>query len=419
MNILLIGSGGREHALAWKLRQSPLAETIYCAPGNPGMKGVTSVGLSDINELAQFALEHNVGLTMVGPEAPLCDGIVNVFRAKGLRIVGPDKTAAQLEGSKSFAKDFMNRHGLPTAKAEYFDNAADALAYLDKVGAPVVIKADGLAAGKGVTVAFNIADAVSAVKDCFDGAFGKAGAKILIEECLFGEEASIIAFCDGKTIMPLASSQDHKRALDGDTGPNTGGMGAYSPAPVVTDDLWKIIYAQVLNPFLKGVQEDGLDFRGVIYAGLMITEQGPKVLEFNVRFGDPETQAILARLDSDLVEALCAVADAKLSEIQLKWNPQPAVCVVITSKGYPGSYEKGKPITGLDDAEATGAVVFHAGTKAVNGQIVTNGGRVLGVTALGTTVKEATANAYKAVKCIHFDGATYRNDIAHRAIERL
>ena len=419
MNILLIGSGGREHALAWKLRQSPLAETIYCAPGNPGMKGVTSVGLSDINELAQFALEHNVGLTMVGPEAPLCDGIVNVFRAKGLRIVGPDKTAAQLEGSKSFAKDFMNRHGLPTAKAEYFDNAADALAYLDKVGAPVVIKADGLAAGKCVTVALSIADAISAVKDCFDGAFGKAGAKILIEECLFGEEASIIAFCDGKTIMPLASSQDHKRALDGDTGPNTGGMGAYSPAPVVTDDLWKIIYAQVLNPFLKGVQEDGLDFRGVIYAGLMITEQGPKVLEFNVRFGDPETQAILARLDSDLVEALCAVADAKLSEIQLKWNPQPAVCVVITSKGYPGSYEKGKPITGLDDAEATGAVVFHAGTKAVNGQIVTNGGRVLGVTALGTTVKEATANAYKAVKCIHFDGATYRNDIAHRAIERL
>ncbi len=419
MNILLIGSGGREHALAWKLRQSPLAETIYCAPGNPGMKGVTCINLSDINELAQFALEHNVGLTMVGPEAPLCAGIVNAFREKGLRIVGPDKDAAQLEGSKSFAKDFMKRHGLPTAKAEYFDNAADALAYLEKVGAPVVIKADGLAAGKGVTVAMNITDAVSAVKDCFEGAFGQAGSRVLIEECLFGEEASIIAFCDGKTVTPLASSQDHKRALDGDKGPNTGGMGAYSPAPVVTDDLWKTIDEQVLTPFLKGVQADKLDFRGVIYAGLMITDKGPKVLEFNVRFGDPETQAILARLDSDLVEALCAVADARLAEVTLKWNPQPAVCVVMASKGYPGHYEKGKAITGLDEAEATGAVVFHAGTKSADGAIVTNGGRVLGVTALGVNVKEAAANAYKAVKCIHFDGATYRNDIAYRAIARM
>ena len=419
MNILLIGSGGREHALAWKLRQSPLAETIYCAPGNPGMKGVTCINLSDINELAQFALEHNVGLTMVGPEAPLCAGIVNAFREKGLRIVGPDKDAAQLEGSKSFAKDFMKRHGLPTAKAEYFDNAADALAYLEKVGAPVVIKADGLAAGKGVTVAMNITDAVSAVKDCFEGAFGQAGSRVLIEECLFGEEASIIAFCDGKTVTPLASSQDHKRALDGDKGPNTGGMGAYSPAPVVTDDLWKTIDEQVLTPFLKGVQADKLDFRGVIYAGLMITDKGPKVLEFNVRFGDPETQAILARLDSDLVEALCAVADARLAEVTLKWNPQPAVCVVMASKGYPGHYEKGKAITGLDEAEATGAVVFHAGTKSADGAIVTNGGRVLGVTALGVNVKEAAANAYKAVKCIQFDGATYRNDIAYRAIARM
>ena len=419
MNILLIGSGGREHALAWKLRQSPLAETIYCAPGNPGMKGVTCISISDINELAQFALDHNVGLTMVGPEAPLCAGIVNAFREKGLRIVGPDKDAAQLEGSKSFAKDFMKRHGLPTAKAEYFDNAADALAYLEKVGAPVVIKADGLAAGKGVTVAMNITDAVSAVKDCFEGAFGQAGSRVLIEECLFGEEASIIAFCDGKTVTPLASSQDHKRALDGDKGPNTGGMGAYSPAPVVTDDLWKTIDEQVLTPFLKGVQADKLDFRGVIYAGLMITDKGPKVLEFNVRFGDPETQAILARLDSDLVEALCAVADARLAEVTLKWNPQPAVCVVMASKGYPGHYEKGKAITGLDEAEATGAVVFHAGTKSADGAIVTNGGRVLGVTALGVNVKEAAANAYKAVKCIQFDGATYRNDIAYRAIARM
>ena len=419
MNILLIGSGGREHALAWKLRQSPLAETIYCAPGNPGMKGVECIGISDIHELAQFAADHNVGLTMVGPEAPLCAGIVNAFRAKGLRIVGPDQEAAQLEGSKSYAKDFMKRHGLPTAAAEYFENAQDALAYLDKVGAPVVIKADGLAAGKGVTVALELQDAVKAVTECFDGAFGQAGARVLIEECLFGEEASIIAFCDGKTITPLASSQDHKRALDGDNGPNTGGMGAYSPAPVVTDSLWKVIDQQVLQPFLKGVQADHLDFRGVIYAGLMFTDKGPKVLEFNVRFGDPETQAILARLDSDLVEALCALADARLAEVELKWNPNPAVCVVMTSKGYPGSYEKGKVISGLEAAEATGAVVFHAGTKASGNDIVTSGGRVLGVTAIGATVREAVDNAYRAVKCISFEGATYRNDIAHRALNRL
>lgn len=418
MNILLIGSGGREHALAWKLRQSPLADTIFCAPGNPGMKGVTCIDAKSNEELVQFALKNNVELTMVGPEAPLCDGIVDLFRQKGLRIVGPDKYAAQLEGSKSFAKDFMKRHGLPTAKAEYFENAKDALSYVRKVGAPVVIKADGLAAGKGVTVALKLDDAIDAVNDCFDGLFGKAGARVLIEECLFGEEASIIAFCDGNTIVPLASSQDHKRALDGDKGPNTGGMGAYSPAPVVTDDLWKIIYDQVLNPFLKGVQQDKLNFRGVIYAGLMITDKGPKVLEFNVRFGDPETQAILARLDSDLVQALCALADGKLAEADLKWSDRPAVCVVITSKGYPGSYEKGKLITGLDDAEATGAVVFHAGTKSVNGNIVTAGGRVLGVTSLGDSIKDAVDKAYKAVEKISFDGATFRTDIAHRALNK-
>ncbi|MCR5381204.1 MAG: phosphoribosylamine--glycine ligase [Lentisphaeria bacterium] len=418
MNILLIGGGGREHALAWKMRQSPLAEKIYCAPGNPGMKGVESISLGTLEEMADFAVKNNVGLTMVGPEATLCEGIVDVFRAKGLRIVGPDKVAAQLEGSKSFAKDFMNRHGLPTAKAAVFDAEAPALEYLKKNGAPIVVKADGLAAGKGVIVAMKADEAEEAIKSCFSGTFGQAGARVLLEECLIGEEASIIALCDGKTIKPLASSQDHKRALDGDLGPNTGGMGAYSPAPVVTDAMWKTIDEKVLQPFLKGVQKDGLNFRGIIYAGLMITKDGPKILEFNVRFGDPETQAILMRLDSDLVEALCAVADGRLADVELRWSAKPAVCVVMASAGYPGSYEKGKVISGLEEAEATGAVVFHAGTKLKDGQIVTSGGRVLGVTALGVDVADAVKNAYKAVGKITWEGVQYRKDIAHRALNR-
>ncbi|MBQ9447799.1 MAG: phosphoribosylamine--glycine ligase [Victivallales bacterium] len=418
MNILLIGGGGREHALAWKMRQSPLAEKIYCAPGNPGMKGVESILLGTLEEMADFAVKNNVGLTMVGPEATLCEGIVDVFRAKGLRIVGPDKIAAQLEGSKSFAKDFMNRHGLPTAKAAVFDSEAPALEYLKKNGAPIVVKANGLAAGKGVIVAMKAEEAEEAIKACFSGTFGQAGARVLLEECLIGEEASIIALCDGKTIKPLASSQDHKRALDGDLGPNTGGMGAYSPAPVVTDAMWKTIDEKVLQPFLKGVQKDGLNFRGIIYAGLMITKDGPKILEFNVRFGDPETQAILMRLDSDLVEALCAVADGRLADVELRWSAKPAVCVVMASAGYPGSYEKGKVISGLDEAEATGAVVFHAGTKLKDGKIVTSGGRVLGVTALGVDVADAVKNAYKAVAKINWEGVQYRKDIAHRALNR-
>lgn len=382
------------------------------------MKGVESIPLGTLEEMADFAVKNNVGLTMVGPEATLCEGIVDVFRAKGLRIVGPDKIAAQLEGSKSFAKDFMNRHGLPTAKAAVFDAEAPALEYLKKNGAPIVVKADGLAAGKGVIVAMAQKEAEDAVKSCFAGTFGQAGARVLLEECLIGEEASIIALCDGKTIKPLASSQDHKRALDGDLGPNTGGMGAYSPAPVVTDAMWKIINEKVLQPFLKGVQKDGLNFRGIIYAGLMITKDGPKVLEFNVRFGDPETQAILMRLDSDLVEALCAVADGRLADVELRWSPKPAVCVVMASAGYPGSYEKGKVISGLDEAEATGAVVFHAGTKLKDGKIVTSGGRVLGVTALGVDVADAVKNAYKAVGKITWEGVQYRKDIAHRALNR-
>ncbi len=418
MNVLIIGGGGREHAIAWKIAQSPLAGKIYCSPGNPGMKNVEAVPLTDLNELAEFASSHDIGLTMVGPEATLCAGIADIFRAKGLRIVGPDKVAAQLEGSKSFAKEFMRRHGLPTADAAVFTDEASALAYLKKKGAPIVVKADGLAAGKGVVVAMTEQEAADAIHACFDGAFGAAGASVLLEECLFGEEASIIALCDGKTIIPLASSQDHKRAYDGDTGPNTGGMGAYSPAPVVTPELWKTIDQQILAPFLKGVQEDKLDFRGIIYAGLMVTDKGPKVLEFNVRFGDPETQAILTRLKSDLLEALVAVAEGRLADVKLEWYDEPSVCVVLASNGYPGHYEKGKPISGLDEAEKTGAVVFHAGTKLADGQIVTNGGRVLGVTARGKNIADAVKNAYHAVSCISWEGMQFRKDIAHRALER-
>ena len=420
MDILLIGGGGREHALAWKMMQSPLAGKLYWASTNPGMPAAIPVSEDTPEALAEFAAAHRIGLTMVGPEAMLCQGIVDEFRKRGLRIVGPDKYAAQLEGSKAFAKDFMHRHGLPTANAAVFTELTPALDYLDRHGAPIVVKADGLAAGKGVVVAATKEEAAEALNSCFDGAFGVAGARVLLEDCLVGEEASILAFCDGKSIVPLASSQDHKRAYDGDKGPNTGGMGAYSPAPVVTDELMQTIDATILKPFLKGVQEDKLDFRGVIYAGIMVTAEGPKLLEFNVRFGDPETQAVLMRLDSDLVEALCAVADGELSKVTLRWSEEPAVCVVMASHGYPGKYPKGLPISGLAEAEKTGAVVFHAGTKADGeGHVLTNGGRVLGVTAKGATIREAVKHAYQAVEHIHFEGAEYRLDIAHRAFEHL
>ena len=418
MKVLVVGGGGREHALVWKLQQSPQVEQVFCAPGNPGMKNATPVAVSAIDELADFAASEGIELTMVGPEVPLCDGIVDSFRAKGLRIVGPDKKAAQLEGSKSYAKEFMARHGMPTAACGVFTEPEPALAYVRGQGAPIVVKADGLAAGKGVIVAMTLAEAEEAVRDCFSGRFGKAGARVLIEECLFGEEASILALTDGKTIVPLASSQDHKRLGEGDTGPNTGGMGAYSPAPVMTDELWETINREVLDRFLAGCQADGLDFRGVIYAGIMVTESGPKLLEFNVRFGDPETQAVLMRLDSDLADALVATADGKLDEVELVWSDDPAVCVVLASGGYPASYEKGLPITGIEKAEATGAVVFHAGTKLADGELVNNGGRVLGVTARGADLRTAVDNAYRAVDCISWQDVCCRRDIAHRAFDR-
>jgi phosphoribosylamine--glycine ligase len=418
MNVLVVGGGGREHALAWKLSQSPMVDHVFAAPGNPGIKGGTCIPESDPAALAEFAKANNIGLTVVGPEAPLCDGIVDIFRKKGLQIFGPDCNAAQLEGSKSFAKDFMQRHGLPTAECGVFTSETDALAYLDTVGAPVVVKADGLAAGKGVVVAQTTDEAEAAVKACFAGTFGDAGNTVLIEECLVGEEASILALVDNNTIVPLASSQDHKRVGEGDTGPNTGGMGAYSPAPVVDDDLWAVLNDVVLGRFLAGCRADGLDYRGVIYAGIMVTDDGPKILEFNVRFGDPETQAVLVRLESDLAEALLATAEGRLADVDLVWSDDPAVCVVMASGGYPGSYEKGKPIQGIAAAEATGAVVFHAGTAEREGRVVTAGGRVLGVTARGETIARAVDNAYRAVDCITWDGAFFRRDIAHRALNR-
>jgi phosphoribosylamine--glycine ligase len=418
MNVLVIGGGGREHALVWKLSQSPLVETVYCAPGNPGMVGVEAVASTDIETLCAFATDHRVGLTMVGPEAPLCAGIVDAFRSRGLRIFGPDRQAAQLEGSKAYAKAFMEKYGLPTAACGVFHEAQPALDYVRAQGAPIVVKADGLAAGKGVVVAMTLAEAEAAIRACFDGAFGDAGKTVLVEECLIGEEASILALTDGKTFAPLASSQDHKRIGDGDTGPNTGGMGAYSPAPVVTEALWETIRRDILAPFVEGCRREGLDYRGVIYAGIMVTAQGPKLLEFNVRFGDPETQAVLMRLDSDLAEALVATADGQLDQVQLRWSPEPAVCVVMAAGGYPGAYAKGMEITGLDAAAASGAVVFHAGTaRNAAGRIVTHGGRVLGVTARATSLRAAVDKAYQAVGCIHWDGAYCRHDIAHRALE--
>jgi phosphoribosylamine--glycine ligase len=417
MNVLVIGGGGREHALAWKLNQSPRVETVYCAPGNPGMDGIECLDISDYEELADFAGRNNVGLTVVGPEAPLCDGVVDLFKSRGLTVFGPSQNAAQLEGSKAFAKRFMDAHGIPTAAYGEFDNAEDAIAYIRQQGAPIVVKADGLAAGKGVIVAQTDGEAIDAVNDCFEGAFGAAGYSVVVEECLIGEEASIIALVDGKTVLPLASSQDHKRVGEGDTGPNTGGMGAYSPAPVVTDELWKQVNEKVLNPFLNGIQKENLDFKGVIYAGIMVTQDGPKVLEFNVRFGDPETQAILVRMKSDLAEAMLATVAQKLDQVKLEWTPEPAVCVVMASGGYPGNYEKGFEITGLEKAAKTGAIVFHAGTGMRDGKLVNNGGRVLGVTACGTDLPAALETAYDAVDVIHWDGCFYRRDIAHRALD--
>lgn len=424
MRVLVVGSGGREHALVWQLKRSPQVDKIFCAPGNAGIASdaeCVPIGVEELEKLAQFAQDNQVDLTVVGPEAPLCAGIVDVFRKHNLLVFGPDKEAAQLEGSKDFAKSFMLKYGIPTAKAATFTSVAPAEEYIRQEFAQgassIVIKADGLAAGKGVLVAGSEAEALEFLHGCFDGAFGQAGAKVLIEECLIGEEASILALTDGETIVPLVSSQDHKRVFDHDTGPNTGGMGAYSPAPVVSEKVFEKIKTQILHPFLAGIQEEKLDFRGVIFVGVMICNGEPKVLEFNVRFGDPEIQPVMRRFDGDWFEVLKLTAEGKLAEAELVWSADPAVSVVLASGGYPGKYQKGFPITGLAEAASTGAVVFHAGTALKDGKIVTDGGRVLGVSARGRTIAEAIAKAYEAVDKISFEGGFCRRDIGAKALK--
>jgi phosphoribosylamine--glycine ligase len=431
MKILVIGSGGREHALVWKIAQSPLAEKIYCAPGNAGTaEHAENVPISSDNvpSLLKFAIENKIDLTVVGPEAPLVLGIVDEFEKKGLKIFGPRKKAAQIEGSKVFSKQFMVKYGIPTAHCGIFDDIKKAKEYIEEMGAPLVVKADGLAAGKGVMVCKTKKEALDAVDLIMQKKeFGSAGDKIIIEECLVGEEASILAFTDGKSIVPLASSQDHKRAYDNDQGPNTGGMGAYSPAPVVTDRLMEEIYVNVLKPFVAGMNQEGTPYKGVIYAGIMVTKKGPMVLEFNARFGDPETQPIMLRMKSDIVPIFQAIIDEKLDDRFIEWNERAAVCVVLTAGGYPGKYEKGLVITGLDRIDQLdGVMVFHAGTRVDHGpkitdqrpEIVTAGGRVLGVTALGDGIKLAIDKAYQAVALIHFKDMHYRKDIGKKAVSR-
>ncbi len=426
MKVLIIGGGGREHALAWKVAQSPRVDTVFVAPGNagtarePGLENV-AIGVDDLDGLVAFARDEDVALTVVGPEAPLVAGVVDRFREAGLAIFGPTAGAAQLEGSKAFTKDFLARHAIPSAEYRTFVAVEPALAYLAEKGAPIVIKADGLAAGKGVIVAMTQDEAEAAIRDMLEAnAFGDAGARVVIEEFLEGEEASFIVMVDGETVLPLATSQDHKRAFDGDAGPNTGGMGAYSPAPVVTDAVFERIMARVIRPTVQGMAEEGHPYTGFLYAGLMIDGAGdPRVIEYNCRFGDPETQPILLRLASDLAELCLAGARGELAGLGCDWDERAAVGVVMAAGGYPGSYRKGDAIEGLAAAEATGCKVFHAGTaEGEQGEVVTAGGRVLCVTALGEGVSAARDLAYRGVAEIHWPEALYRRDIAHRAIAR-
>ncbi|WP_323845648.1 phosphoribosylamine--glycine ligase [Microbulbifer magnicolonia] len=425
MNVLIIGSGGREHALAWKAAQNPAVDTVFVAPGNAGTAHEPklqnlAIGVDNFPALADFAEENGVELTIVGPEAPLVDGIVDFFNARGLAIFGPSKGAAQLEGSKAFTKDFLERHKIPTAAYRNFTEIEPAIEYIRECGAPIVVKADGLAAGKGVIVAETEQQAELAVRDMLSGnAFGEAGCRVVIEEFLTGEEASFIVMVDGEHILPMATSQDHKRVGDGDTGPNTGGMGAYSPAPVVTDSVYQRIMKEVIEPTVKGLAAEGTPYTGFLYAGLMIdTEGAPKVIEYNCRFGDPETQPIMMRLKSDLVALCQAALDKRLDQVSAEWDSRPALGVVLAAHGYPGSYRKGDAISGLDRADSDNAKVFHAGTALDGERVVTNGGRVLCATALGDSVAEAQANAYTCARAIYWDGVFYRKDIGYRAIER-
>jgi phosphoribosylamine---glycine ligase len=425
MNILIIGSGGREHALAWKAAQNPAVETVYVAPGNAGTgreHKLSNVALDvlDFTGLADFAARHQVALTIVGPEVPLVAGIVDYFQERGLPCFGPGKGAAQLEGSKAFTKDFLARHGIPTAAYQNFTQIEPAIAYVRAMGAPIVIKADGLAAGKGVIVAETLAQAEEAVRDMLSGnAFGEAGCRVVVEEFLDGEEASFIVISDGEHVLPMATSQDHKRVGDGDTGPNTGGMGAYSPAPVVTDTVHQRVMDEIIMPTIRGMAAEGNRYVGFLYAGLMIDRQGaPKVIEYNCRFGDPETQPVMLRLQSDLVELCREALDGTLDRCKTAWDPRPAVGVVLAAGGYPGDYQKGLPISGLTQAAALEGKIFHAGTRANGEQVVTNGGRVLCATALGNSVTDAQAKAYALARSVQWAGAYMRTDIGYRAIAR-
>jgi phosphoribosylamine---glycine ligase len=423
LTVLIVGGGGREHALAWKIAQSPQLGKLFCAPGNAGIADIAEcvpVDPADIQSLKNFALKNRVDLTVVGPEMPLSLGIVDTFEQEGLAIFGPSQKASQLEASKIFAKEIMQDYGIPTAAFAKFTNPSEAKAYIHSCNRPLVIKADGLAAGKGVFPARTAAEAAAAIdRIMLKHEFGDAGASVIVEDFLTGEEASFICFTDGTTIVPMPSSQDHKRVFDGDEGPNTGGMGAYSPAPVITPQLEEIVMSTIMSPLIKALRERGICFKGVLYAGLMIENNRPQVLEFNARFGDPETQPLIFKLTTDLIEIIQAIVKGNLPDVSIAWDARPSVCVVMAAGGYPGNYSRGLPISGLAEAASVPeAFVFHAGTALKNGRVVSAGGRVLGVTARGNTVAEAITTAYTAVDKIHWDGVHFRRDIAQRAINR-
>jgi phosphoribosylamine---glycine ligase len=422
MNILLLGSGGREHALAWKMAASPLADKLYCAPGNAGIAReaeCVALDLADHAAVIAFCRKATIDFVVVGPEAPLCAGIVDDLEAAGIKTFGPSRAAARLEGSKGFTKDLCRANGIPTAAYERFRAAESAKAYVRSRGAPIVVKADGLAAGKGVVVAQDTAEAEAAIDMMFAGSLGEAGCEVVIEEFLDGEEASFFALCDGETPIALTTAQDHKRAYDGDRGPNTGGMGAYSPAPNIDAAMSARVMNEIVHPTLQAMQAMGTPYKGVLYAGLMITRQGPQLIEYNVRFGDPETQVLMLRLMSDLVPALLASRDGMLKNFDLRWYADPVLTVVMAAKGYPGNYARGTVIEGLNEAAAVeGVEIFHAGTKAEGGKILANGGRVLNVSAIGQTVRQARARAYEAVARIRWPEGFYRHDIGWRAVER-
>ena len=423
MNIMVIGGGGREHTLAWKLAQSPKCTQLFAVPGNPGMAElatcISGVDITDNAALVKAAQDNAIDLVVVGPEVPLTNGVVDAMAAAGIKAFGPSKSAAELEGSKAFSKGIMRKYGIPTARYEVCVDAATARQYIAEQGAPIVIKADGLAAGRGVVVAMTLDEAYRAVDEIMeDRAFGQAGSRVVIEEFMAGEEASLLAFTDGKTVRPMISSQDHKRAYDGDEGPNTGGMGTYAPAPVMTPDMVERATREILEPIVAAMAKEGRPYKGCLYAGLMITEAGPKVVEFNARFGDPETQVVLPLLDGDLVDIMLACVDGTLDQMDIKWRDEAAVCVVLASGGYPKAYQKGYPITGLEAAHDAGCQVFHAGTAVRDGQVVTSGGRVLDVVATAPSIRAAVNKAYTGVEQIGFKDVFYRKDIAHRALER-